>query len=237
MSKNSKKLLNDIEISGFCASAGKREILRGIDLNIKKGEFVTVLGPNGAGKTTLLKSLIGLGVTCGGRIVVAGTVSSKKTIGEIRKKCAYLPQGFDIDKNFPVLAGDIVNMGGGTPEGMGEAVRELKAESLMDKPFGFLSGGEKQKILLAMVLSRRPSVLLMDEPNLNLDPMAYSIMTGFLREAAKKHSITVLFVTHLASMIPDCCARAVVLKEGKIAYDGSPGRLIAMKNSTEFIYG
>ncbi len=237
MSKNSKNSLIEIELSGLRASAGKKEILRGIDLCVKKGEFITILGQNGAGKTTLLKSIIGLGVKCTGAVTASGISASKTTINEIRKKCAYLPQGFDIDKNFPVLARDIVNIGGGTPEGISEAVRELKIENLTDKPFGFLSGGEKQKILLAMVLSRRPAILLMDEPNLNLDPMAYAVMTGFLQEAAKKHLITVLFVTHLASMIPGSCGRVLVLKEGKITYDGSPRRLLKMKKSTEFIYG
>lgn len=237
MSKNSKNSLNEIELAGFCASAGKKEILHGIDLSVKRGEFITILGPNGSGKTTLLKSLIGLGIAHCGGIKVAGLNASKEKMIQIRNKCAYLPQGFDIDKNFPVLSRDIVNIGGGTREGVEEAVRELKIETLMRKPFGLLSGGEKQKVLLAMVLSRRPSVLLMDEPNLNLDPMAYAVMTGFLQEAAKKHSITVLFVTHLASMIPVCCVRAVVLKEGKIVYDGSSRRLMAMKKSTEFIYG
>ena len=237
MSKNSKKSPAEIELSGLCVSAGRKTILRGIDLTLRKGEFITILGANGAGKSTLLKSLVGLCPVTGGTVKAGGVLSSKKTINQIRNICAYLPQGFDIDRNFPVLARDIVNIGGGTAEGISEALRELKAENLADRPFGFLSGGEKQKILLAMVLSRRPEILLMDEPNLNLDPLAYAAMTGFLQAAAEKHCITVLFVTHLVSMIPACCERVVVLTEGKIKYDGKARRLKSMKKSTEFIYG
>jgi len=215
--------------------AGKKQVLKNISFEVNKGEFMAVLGPNGAGKTSLIKAFLGFNRPASGRVFVEGTEVSPKTAGEIRRRTAYLPQSFDVDRNFPILVKDVVSMGCGYVNDA--VVKELNIRALLERPFGLISGGERQKAMLAMVLSRNPSVLFFDEPNLNLDPFSYRNFLKVVSSVYAKHGLTVIFVTHLVTNMPEACKRVLVLKEGEVIRDGEKEKVMSGKNFMEAVYG
>jgi zinc/manganese transport system ATP-binding protein len=225
-----------IELSGARFKAGSREILKGINLKVNYGDFTAILGPNGSGKTTLLRTIMGFNRVSSGRVKVLGRELNNANIGEIRRKTGYVPQSLNIDRHFPILARDVIRFGAGDAAA-DEAAKELKITGILDRPFGLISGGEKQKVLLAMALSRRPELLLMDEPNLNLDMYAYRDFLSSVDRIHAKHGLTVVFVTHLISQIPSSCKRVVAVKEGRVAFESAAKGILKKKNHLELIYG
>ncbi len=229
--------------------AGSKKILENVDFNVNHHDFVTVLGPNGAGKSTILKAVLGLVRVSSGHIEVKHEKITKKNINKIRKKISYMPQNFTLDRYFPVLVKDVIEAGitchkkifeKKTKEEkarVGSIIKELNIHKLLDKPFGVISGGEKQKVILAMVLAGGPEILLLDEPNLNLDLYAYRNFLKTVSSIYKKRKLTVLFVTHLITHIPKASRKVLVVKEGRAVFEGDPRKLFAGKNHLEFIYG
>ncbi|MFW6210782.1 MAG: metal ABC transporter ATP-binding protein, partial [bacterium] len=173
----------DIELKDISVAVHRKKLLSRIDLNIKKGEFLTVLGPNGSGKTTLVKTILGMRPPSAGKAFVCGIDTALRP-AEAGKKMSYIPQGLDTDKFFPASAGDVIacavingwGIKNSNKKNINGAVEEMGVGHLLKQPFGTLSGGEKQKIMLAGALARDPEVIILDEPNLNLDPYAYKVL-------------------------------------------------------------
>jgi ABC-type Mn2+/Zn2+ transport system ATPase subunit len=226
----------EIEIQNLTVKAGKKVILDNISLTVEKGEFLTLLGKNGSGKTTLIKTILGLIKTSGGSIKAAGEELKGPSIRKIRLKTGYVPQYFSSENDFPITAGDVIAMGKNTEKALFMA-REMKIENIFSQPFGKLSGGEKQKVLLAMALSREPEILLMDEPNLNLDIRAYRDFLAFVEKLKRRLGLTIIYVTHLTGHIPKSCLRVAVMKEGRIIMDGPKNKILKNRNIEEIIYG
>lgn len=227
--------MTSVELKNVTVSFGAGRALEKINLKVKKGEFITILGSNGSGKTTILKTILGFN-KCAGEVLVEGEKITPKNAHELRKKISYMPQSFDVDRAFPMLAGDVIKLGALTPERTARAAAEFGLEKLLSRPFGRLSGGEKQKVMLAMVLARGPEILLLDEPNLNLDLMAYKNFLKAVDNIYKKRRLTVLFVTHLVSHTPKQSGKTAVLKQGRLVFFGCKKKLLAKKNFMEFVY-
>lgn len=225
-----------VSAEGAGLRLGNRQVLSNINLRVKRGEFITVLGRSGSGKTTLLKTLLGFYRPQAGSIYVAGEKVAGKGIKLVRQRTGYMPQSVETSKDFPITAGDVITLGAGGND-PSPAINELNIRPLLKCHFGSLSGGEKQKVLLAMVLARRPGVLLLDEPNLNLDMKSYAEFLRSVEKVHKKYSHTVIFVTHLISHIPGSCKRIVVMREGRIVHDGPKAGVLKKKDMTEFLYG
>lgn len=216
--------------------AGKAAILDNVSLTIEKGGFLTLLGKNGSGKTTLLKTILGIIKPSGGTVAVGGETLSGSVIRSTRLKTGYVPQYFSAENDFPISAGDVIAMGKDKKHAAIWAAK-MKLEKILNKPFGKLSGGEKQKVLLACALSREPEILLLDEPNLNLDIRAYRDFMELVEKMKKELNLTVVYVTHLTGHIPKSCTRIAVLRDGKIIMDGLKGKILKAKNIEEIIYG
>jgi len=212
---------------------GSKKILSRVNLKIKQGEFITLIGPNGSGKTTLVKCFLGLVKPAGGKVSL------------MTEKYGYIPQSSCEERGFPATAGELIETAAaGTgmnkdavKKEINEIITELKIQKILKSRFYELSGGEKQKVMLAMVLVRKPELLVLDEPNLNLDPYAYLNFLKLADAVHKKHNITVIFVTHMINTMPVSSARVVVLKKGEISFDGRADRLFGKKNAMEKIYG
>ncbi len=237
-----------IQLKDICFNAQGKRILRNINLTIREGEFVTILGSNGAGKTSLLKIILGFNKFSRGEIFIFNQKLNSRNIFQIRKKIAYMPQSFDVDRYFPILVRDVINIGRTGIKGVfkklddtdkkiiNSVVNELKITHLLDKPFGVLSGGEKQKVMLAMVLVQNPQILLLDEPNLNLDLYSYKNFLNLVERIYIKHNLTIIFVTHLITHIPSHTNKIVVLKNGNIIFKGTNERIFSKKDYLSFIY-
>jgi len=204
-------------------------VLEGIDLSLKRGEFLGILGANGSGKTTLLKILNGLLKTLKGEIYLEGkNIRSINKDALFRKVCTCF-QNPD-DQLFASSVSEDIAFG---PKNMGLTKEEvykrieyaLGAVSMLefaDKPIHNLSFGEKKRICLAGVLAMGPDVMLLDEPTSCLDPMGVSAIMQLLKKLNKEKGITMVMTTHSVDLVPLFIDRVIILNKGRIILDGEP---------------
>lgn len=190
-----------IVIKNLLFSYEKDPILQNVNLSIAQGEFVGVFGPNGGGKTTFLKILMGFLKPSSGSIEIL-----QKSPKLARPLIGYVPQIAKMDKQFPVTAEEVVQMGClGKSSFFGILPAKYKEKSLQslekvgmlskkDAPFGKLSGGQAQRVLIARALAGDPQILLLDEPTASVDPRAEEEILSIL--SAIKGHMTILMVTH-----------------------------------------
>ena len=171
-------------------------VLDKVNFNIEDGEFVVIVGSNGAGKTTLIKALLGLVKPVSGSINFNGL--KQEFIG-------YMPQETKVDSNFPASVFEIV-LSGTLNKTLFYTKREKKLaldslkllgiSNLKDKSFQELSGGQRQKVLLARSLCSTEKLLILDEPSNNLDRESKKDLYEIIQELNKKHNITIIMITH-----------------------------------------
>ena len=171
-------------------------VLDKVNFNIEDGEFVVIVGSNGAGKTTLIKALLGLVKPVNGSISFNGL--KQEFIG-------YMPQETKVDSNFPASVYEIVLSGTlnktlfYTKKEKKLALDNLKVlgiSDLKDKSFQELSGGQRQKVLLARSLCSTEKLLILDEPSNNLDRESKKDLYEIITELNKKNNITIIMITH-----------------------------------------
>lgn len=221
-----------IELENVSVLKSGRVLLDCINLRIANGEFVGIIGPNGAGKTSLLNVLAGFEKFTG-RLHLFGRSETWSRGRRTRMRLGYVPQLFDIDPAFPILAKEAVMTGACGRAGLlrspGKPEQEkalalmkmMRVSHLADRPLGYLSGGELQKISVARAILQRPEVLLLDEPTANLDIAVQKEFLDLIGELYERESVTILFVTHDFNLLPDAMKRAVLLNHGKIIFDGN----------------
>ena len=219
--------------------------LRGVSLKVESGEFVGIIGPNGAGKTTLLTVVNGLGKLLSGRVWVLGNSLSRGNGHSLRKKVGYVAQVENIDPRMPMHVREVAMIGRygvlGLFRGPGKRDWEIVDEMLelvgmthlARRPIGHLSGGEQQRVAIARCLSQEPKLFLLDEPTASLDWKAKTDILELVRQIHDSRQLTTLFVTHDLSALPIACDRVVLMKEGLIKSEGSPGELLTDENLSE----
>ncbi len=207
-----------IEVTGLAKRFGRHPVLQGIDLSIRPGDRVALVGPNGSGKTTLIRCLLGL-YRHEGDVALDG-ISAR---GERRRALGRV--GF-VPQLPPGLRGRVrdyletLEAVAGVSRASVEAVAArlgLTVPPLEHRPFSALSGGMKQKLLIAAALARRPSLLVMDEPGANLDPPSRAVFFELLAEAAP--GTTMLLSSHRVDEIADLVNRMVELDHGRVVMD------------------
>ena len=188
-----------IELKNVTLGYEKDIILRNINLNIEENDFICIVGPNGSGKSTLVKGILGLIKPIKGKVIYNGL--KQNFIG-------YMPQETKIDSNFPASVYEIVLSGTLNMKGLNifyskeqkeEALNNLKLlgiENLKNKSFSELSGGQRQKVLLARSLSATSKLLILDEPSNNLDSKSKKELYKIIQKLNKDHGITIIMITH-----------------------------------------
>jgi cobalt/nickel transport system ATP-binding protein len=197
--------------------------LRGVSLNLCKGEKVALVGPNGAGKSTLMLHLNGI-LGGNGGITIAGMSINDENLPIIRALVGLVFQNPD-DQLFSPTVFDDVAFGPlhmGLPEDevrtrVEEALSAVRMCDFGDRLSHHLSVGQKKRIAIATVLSMRPQILVLDEPSAGLDPRARRTLINFL----SKMPITMLVSTHDLRMVQDLFPRMVIMDDGEIVADGS----------------
>jgi cobalt/nickel transport system ATP-binding protein len=203
-----------------------RPVLQGCNFALCRGERVALLGPNGSGKTTLLQLIVGLLRPARGRIVAFGSDRvAEADFHEVRRRAGFLFQDADDQLFCPTVAEDVafgpLNLGKSRDE-----VRRVVAETLDSLGLSgyehrvtyHLSGGEKRLVALATVLAMQPDVLLLDEPNSELDDAALDRLTGILASLPQ----AMLVVSHDRAFLAKVTTSAVELQEGKVAVASQP---------------
>ena len=223
---------NNSEISiknvSFSYDNSQKKIIDGLNINIKKGEFVGILGANGSGKSTLLKMILKYFPIETGNIEISDKNISLYSPKEMAKIISFVPQksalnrwiGFDKEDERKV----------------NEILEKLRLEKFRDRSIFSLSGGEFQRVLLARALVQETRIVLLDEPTSALD-MNYALeIMKLTSDFVKEKKITAVMVLHDLNLASMYCDNVMFLKDGKIAYSGSPKELYKKEVFSE-IYG
>jgi ribose transport system ATP-binding protein len=225
--------MHDIVISGLRKSFGRNEVLRGIDLNIKAGEFVGLMGPNGAGKSTLIKILGGVYTRSSGEVTYAGApvrnLAEQPEVGFIHQDLG-LVDDLSIVDNLRLGEAPMRRLGplldGGRERRSAEAAL-VKVQ--LDRPVstlvGELSPGEKTLVAVARLLDRGARVLFIDETTSTLPPQDARRLITTLRDTVAAEGATVIMVSHKLSEILDATERIVVILDGRLAADERAAQL------------
>ena len=217
-----------IEVNGLrhCYSGGT-EALAGIDLTIRKGEFLAIAGQNGSGKTTLAKHFNGLLRPSQGEVRVKGLPTHTYSVSELSKVVGYVFQNPDhqifADTVFEEIAFGPRNMGVAEQEIKRRAAEALEAVELTggeeQDPFA-LTKGERQRVAVASILATQPEVLVFDEPTTGLDyPQSRKMMELIQKLNERGH--TVVVITHSMWVVAEYAHRCLVMKEGRVSMEGS----------------
>jgi iron complex transport system ATP-binding protein len=218
---------NLLECRSLSCGYGREPVLKEISLSVKPGETVVLLGPNGSGKSTLLKSISKTVPVAGGQILLSDADIASMGHREIARRAAFVPQ--EESFLFEFLVRDVVTMGRlplsdslwDTPEdavAATEAMREADCLHLEGRSVMELSGGEKQRVLIARALAQGAPLMLFDEPTSHLDIEHQLVVARLVRALARQGRATVVAIhdLNLAPLIGD---RAILLRDGRIGMD------------------
>ncbi len=215
-----------LRVENLSVRIGADSILQNVNLHVHCGEMVALIGPNGAGKSTFLKAILGQREYEG---VIAfsepGQRSKKPRIG-------YVPQSPAFDPSDPVSVADLfaccmskrpafLGLGKAMRQTVLECLERVHGEDLIDKRVGTLSGGELQRVLLALALEPMPNILILDEPLSGVDVEGMETLMDMLDEIRKTYDLSILMTTHDFSLLPKYADQVVLIDHG-IKIQGKP---------------
>ena len=224
-----------LKIQNVTVKIGGEPILRDVNLHVHCGQMVALIGPNGAGKSTLIKTLLGERDFDGNIIFsVPGERRAKARIG-------YVPQSPNFDPGDPVSVADLftcclsrrpafIGLRNRDRDMILECLERVHGEELIDKRVGTLSGGELQRVLLALALEPMPNILILDEPLSGVDFEGQTALMEMLDEIRREYDLSILMITHDFSMLSRY-ADWVVLIDHEVKIQGKPDEVL---DSPEF---
>lgn len=216
------------KIKSFGVSLGGTEILRNVNLHIHCGDLTAIIGPNGAGKSTLLKAILG-------EIPHTGELQflDAKNEGTTKPSIGYVPQKLDLDSSSPTSVLDLfaaaqtrMPIWFSYPRKMSERVKETlartQAEHLINKRLGALSGGELQRVLLALALDPIPHLLLLDEPVSGIDQKGLELFYKTLSILRQNYDLSIILVSHDLNLVAEYADRVAFVNNKTIECAGTP---------------
>ena len=217
--------------------------IRGISMEVREHQIVTLLGANGAGKTTVLKTISGAMDPQKGTVTLAGTEIQTRDPDVIaRQGIAHVPEGREV---FPFLSVDENLKVGAFSRRDGEIQKDLEMvygyfpllQEQWDLPAGFLSGGQQQMLAIGRALMLRPSIMLLDEPSLGLSPRLVSEIAAIIKRLNEEQGVTVLLVEQNAKMALEISDYGYVMELGRIVMEDTSERLQSATDIQEFYLG
>ena len=207
--------------------------LKGVDLKINKGEFVSILGPSGSGKTTLLRTINGLESSTGGEIYFDNKEVNNNNISEVQKKTGMIFQEFNLVNNLSAINNVLTGLLNSSNKFLSlfylfskkqkiEALRSLETVGLLEKSYSRsdeLSGGQRQRVGIARAIIKKPLLLLADEPVASLDPKSSNLILSLLKKINQEFGTTILCNLHQVDLAKKYSDRVVGLIDGKITFD------------------
>ncbi|MBP5580801.1 MAG: energy-coupling factor transporter ATPase [Ruminococcus sp.] len=210
------------------------EVLKGIDLNIKQGEFVAVLGHNGCGKSTLAKHLNAILLHTEGTVTVDGIDTKDETrLFDLRQRAGMVFQNPDNQIVSSVVEEDVAfaleNLGVPYEEMRRRVDESLKAVGMYDYRLhspSQLSGGQKQRVAIAGIIAMQPKCIILDEPTAMLDPQGRREVLATIHRMNREQGITIVLITHYMDEAADC-DRVVVMDKGQVVLDNVPEKVFS----------
>lgn len=223
--------MNRLKISDLHVSIGKRELVRGLNLEFEQKSFNALVGPNGAGKSTLLRAIAKMDLKIDGKIEFLGQNLHSLTLSQISKVLSYMAQ-FSQIPNLNVL--DFLSLGRRTfsqirlkksdHKMIEDMAIKMGMQNWLDIPVESLSGGERQKVFIASCLLQKPKILLLDEPISHLDPKNQHSMLEIIKEQTYEREMITIIVLHDIHHALHYADNIIMLKNGE---------LVSMKRSAD----
>jgi iron complex transport system ATP-binding protein len=229
-----------LKINDLYFSYKERPVLQQINLEIKKGERIGILGPNGCGKTTLLKLLNRNLHPDSGKVLMNDIDLEEISKREIARHIAVVPQSNEIRFAFSVR--DIVMMGrmpfigqfqGESSEDIHiveEAMKRTNVTEFADRLINTMSGGERQRVIIARAVAQKPEIILLDEPSLHLDICYQFEVLDLMKKLSDEEDLTVVIVSHDLPMVVKYCDRIVLIHDHKVFAVGTPEDVLTREN-------
>jgi glutamine transport system ATP-binding protein len=228
-----------IEIKNLHKSFGSLEVLKGIDLSIRKGEVVCIIGPSGSGKSTVLRCINKLEVPTSGTVIVDGhdIMDPATDINYVRTEAGMVFQQFNLFPHMSVL--ENVTLGPIKVRGLNRAdanklgLELLAKVGLADKPKAYpeqLSGGQKQRVAIARSLALQPKAMLFDEPTSALDPELVGEVLEVMKQLAQE-GMTMIVVTHEMNFAREVADRVIFIDQGVIQEQNEPKAFFAQPSN------
>ncbi|MGB3069061.1 MAG: phosphonate ABC transporter ATP-binding protein [Ottowia sp.] len=230
-----------IKIRGLTKRYGAFDALKGIDLDVKQGEFLVVLGPSGAGKSTLLRCLNRLAEPTSGEVHIDGQLarSDAASLRKLRCQVAMIFQHYNVVPRLSVQKNVLTGRMGSMPSVLSwlqifpnkdieiarECLRRVELEHKAELRTDTLSGGQKQRVGIARALAQQPKIILADEPVASLDPKTSRTVLNYLKQASRELGITVVCNLHQIDYAREFGERIVGVSGGQIVFEGGPDQL------------
>lgn len=219
-----------LRIQDLSVQIGSDKILNNINMHVHCGEMVALIGPNGAGKSTLLKAILGQQDYSG---VISFSVPGQRNR---KAKIGYVPQSPTFDPGDPVTVADLfaccmskrptfLGLSKAMRQKIANCLERVRAEELIDKRIGTLSGGELQRVLLALALEPLPNVLILDEPLSGVDAEGIESLMDMLDEIRKSYDLSIVMTTHDFDILPKYADQVILIDQGVLC-NGTPDTVL-----------
>jgi ABC-type cobalamin/Fe3+-siderophores transport system ATPase subunit len=225
-----------LEIQSLRVYFGSRQILHDLDLSVQSGEILAVVGPNGAGKSTLIRAASGVLRPAHGRVAVNGQDLARLSDIQRARRLAVVPQNNQLPGAFSVYQTVLLGrtpylnwLGHSGPSDHAmtrQALEQTQMSAFENRLVGDLSGGEKQRVLLARALAQNAPLLLLDEPTTYLDLQHQSNLLNLVRKLSQEKRLAVLMVLHDLNLAALYADRVALLVEGKLEAMGNPEQVL-----------
>jgi zinc transport system ATP-binding protein len=218
--------VNALEVRDLSVSFGKTEVFRALSFDVAEGSSLAVIGPNGSGKTVRFQALIGA-------VPSNGSIRWRDDV-----RIGYVPQKLDIARDLPVNGRDLYRAKAEVtkdPEDAAEAFRRVGLEADARTPIGALSGGQFQRLLLAVALVGKPNVLLLDEPTAGIDAPGQERLNELVRRIQTERGLTVLLISHDLSVVYRYADNVLCLGHERASF--GPPREILTPDLLRELYG
>ncbi len=226
--------MHHLEIKELAAAYGSLSVLKGVNLQLAKGEVVALIGPSGSGKSTILRVLMGLTSPTAGSVLIDGTAidyGQRASVRTARDRMAIVFQQYNLFQNMDVLRNVTIApvkiKGRPHREVEAEAERLLAKVGLSDKHRAYpdeLSGGQQQRVAIARALALKPEILLLDEVTSALDPELVNEVLDTIRGLARE-GMTMLIVSHEMAFVREVASRVVMMDKGMVVEEGPPKQI------------
>jgi ABC-2 type transport system ATP-binding protein len=223
-----------VAISGLQVVRGRRDVIPGLDLEIPAGEVIGLLGPSGSGKSTLMRCIVGVQIIKGGTVTVLGLPAGSPGL---RKEVGYVTQApsvyddLTVRDNIAYFARAVGLRGADLRDAVDRTLGEVDLVAYADQLIRDLSGGQESRVSLAAALVGRPTLLVLDEPTVGLDPVLRRDLWGLFASLAEQgHSLVVS--SHVMDEATRC-DRLVLLRDGEVLADLTPDELLVRTGAVD----